>query len=162
VHVLALPHLPRLDHAGVHDHVARPPLGVHHPDHPAAGAHVAVVGDLASGLRIERSAIEDQADVLALLGHPRPPAVEEQGDQVALGLQGLVPEELRGSGRGGPGQLLLHLLLLRGPPGTVPLLGHQGLEPLLVDRQARVLEQLPGELPGEAERVVQLEHHVAR
>src|SRR5581483_2621847 len=66
VDVVPLPHLAGLDHAAVHDDLAGSPLRVDDAHQTARRAEVAVVADLPSGLRVERSAVEDEADLLAL------------------------------------------------------------------------------------------------
>ena len=146
----------------VHDQPGQQRLRVEHLHVPVTDAHAPLVGQLATGLGVERCATQDDLDVLA--GHCAfdGDAVADQAHDRGLCRHGGVADELRRAGRGQDGVVgrkvgRLALLLPCVLPGPVTLLGHQPPEAFVVDRQPVLGSHLQGEVDREAMRVVQLE-----
>jgi hypothetical protein len=163
VDLLALADLAGPDDPGVHDDAAGPELRIGHRDRPTRRPDQAPVADLAAGLRVERRPVQDEADLLAFGRDRLPSPGPDQREQPPIGLEGLVPHELgRACLAGDRGELLLDAYVLRRTLPAPALLLHQGLEPVLVDLEPRLGRELARELFREAERVVELEDHIAR
>ena len=124
------------------------------------------VADLAAALGVERGAVEDDLDLVALGGGGRGDTVDEDADDRGLALGVGVADEL---GRaGGVGDLAVGaevgvagLLGLGVGLGAVPLLLHQAAEAVLVHGEALFGGHLQGEVDREAPGVVEQEGLVA-
>src|SRR5207342_2876268 len=126
VDLLALADLAGPDDTGVDDDVARPELRVGHRDRRAGRPDHAPIADLTAGLRVERSAVQDEADLLALGRHGLPAARADQRKQPPVGFEGLVPDELAPAGLAGHcGELPLGAHVLRRTLRALALRIHQ-------------------------------------
>ncbi len=129
-------------------------------------ADPAGVADLAAALGVERGAVQDDLDLVALGGGRGGGAVDEDADDrrlalgvaVAdeLGLADLVGDRPVGAGAGVAGLLGLGVGL-----GALPLLLHQAPEAVLVHGKALLGGHLQGEVDREAPGVVEQERLVA-
>ena len=133
--------------------VVADPVDVGDPGAAALPADLARVGDLAAALGVEGALLELDE---------RAPVVTLDGEQAGLGAQLLVADEARRRRRRGEAEhravVVLGAVRGRGPhPGARPLLLHQLLEALVVDREALLGEQLLGQVVREAVGVVELE-----
>ncbi len=124
------------------------------------------VADLAAALRVERGAVEDDLDLVALGGGRGRGAVDEDADDPRLALGGRVADEVGGPGpvgdlAVGAGAGVAGLLGLGIGLGALPLLLHQAAEAVLVHGQALLGGHLQGEVDREAPGVVEQEGLVA-
>ena len=139
-------------------------LDVLHTQHALSAGDDAVVCGLTAHLSVERGLIEnDQHTFLGLLvggdGVGQSLLVAQRHND-AVALEGVVADELGGlSGQSAEqvfapaGDVLLEAL----STGALLLLGHLGVEALLVDLDALLRGDLLGQVEGEAEGIVQLE-----
>ena len=150
-------------HAGVDEIALGGLFHIQHTQGAVVAGQDAVVGGLAAHLGVEGGLVQDDED--ALLG------LVVGGDAVGQGLlvrqghhhagvgQGVVAGKDGGSGGqlaeqvGAPARDVLFQPL---GPGALLLLGHLGVEALLVHLQALLGRDLAGQVQGEAEGVVQL------
>ena len=153
--LLARPDLARSDHAGVDDGSVARGDRVGHPDDTGGRADQPPVADLSSPLRVERGAVEEDANLLPLLGRGQLAelGVQQRHDR-SVGLEVVVADEGRRRGRA---RVEADRHLLRGGAGAAPLLLEQLREPVAVDGQPRLRGELLGELQGEPEGVGELE-----
>ncbi len=143
-------------------------LHVQHLGLDGGAGQPAGVAVLAAGLGVERGAVEDHGDDLALAGHRHRALGAEQGQHLGVGLQG-VP----GAPVGGP--VLVQDRAQRGGvhraaglagagvgAGPLALLAHERGEALAVHLDALLGGHLQGEVDGEAVGVVEEEGLLAR
>ena len=129
------------------------PVDVGHLRTTALPADLAGVSDLAAPLRVEGALLQlDQGA----------PVVALDGEQAGLGAQLLVADEARGRCRRGEAEhgavVVLRAVRVRDPhPRARPLLLHQLLEALVVDRESLFGQQLPGQVVRKAVGVVEPE-----
>ncbi len=128
-------------------HLGSPGVGRDHPD----------VADLATGLRVEGRAVEDDAHLVA--------RIVEHREHACLALVFVATGEL-----GRPElfdelrvalAVVAHALALARFLGASLLLGHLGGEAVVVDLDSTLRGDLSGELERESVRVVQQERHRA-
>ena len=138
---IAEPDAVLLDHADMDDEIANPPLGVLDPEFGARrGSDDPVIAGLAARLAIERRLVEQQRTALALLKPRRFASIDDDRLEHALGLLGLVAQELASPSaffdiepdRLGPG----FARALPGLAGFLALLRHGDIELSSVDRDA--------------------------
>ena len=126
---------------------------------------LAAVGELSTGLGIEGGLVQDQLDLLPLAGPLDESAPGDDTEDRSLGLGAVVAEE---DGRvvvdEGPVDGDVGMVVLLGTVvglGAGLLLGHAGVEALLVHGQTGLGGHLDGEVDREAVGVVQRERGVA-
>ncbi len=151
------------------EHVAKLALDVEHGNRDAGGVDRADrpgIPDLATGLAVERGLVDDHQHLDTGFGAVDRLAVDQQRRHLALGLGGVVAEEL-----GGPG-LLANLepdgvggCLAGAGPGLArrrPLALHRRVETLLVEPAALAAQDVGGQIDREAVGVVELEGDLTR
>ena len=150
--------------ADMHEQVAQPLLRVGHGDHGVADADGAVVADLAAGFAVERGLVGDHHDRTGI-GALDLASVDHQGGDHAFGMGGGVTQELGGTQRLAQVEPdLLDRRVARALPGGArggALAAHRGVEAVAVDRAALAAQGVLGQVEREAERIVELERHLA-
>ena len=150
-----------------HDDTGRSGLRVRHERAPFVGRDRAAIADLTAAFRIERSAVEDELDIAALVCLIDALAVEDERDDGRVRLELLVAAELALD----PFRLFEHRVELTELPRVLGELCRRAAaaalrleliaEAVLVDGHARPRRDLLGHLDGEPVRVVEPERCVA-
>ena len=145
------------DRSEVRDHTIRGLLGVLDAHAPGGRGDGSGVADLPTRLCVERTALDEHLDRIALRCTLDRLAVLAQRGDLAVGRELAIAGELR------PWKILdRRPHLLDGASRPLTLGRHRRLEALIVDLNAAFIRKLTGELELEAERVVQLERLIAR
>src|SRR5579872_3692773 len=134
-------------------------LGVRHGEMHTRGKYFTCVADLASSLRIEGCAIQDELSLISRMQFLDRHAVLQQCHHGSFGLQILVTLEQRaGLDRRSSAQSDAEFRrLLRAPA----LFFHGRLETSLIDRQVSLARNVRREISRKAVGIVQLEHGLA-
>ena len=157
--ILTGAHLSRLHDAEMHDRLRPGPLRIDHANGARDGADLTHVADLAARLGVEGCCRKEDTDLLALLADVEFAIlrIQERHDG-ALGFGLRVADERRRRHRAG---VETDRNLPGGIASSLALLLQENLETFGIDRESGIAGKLLGQLQREAERVGQLERHIA-
>ena len=160
---LALHGVADLDLAGLHDALVQELaalvlLHIRDPEHAGAAGDGAVVGGLTAHFRIEGSLVQNHDALFPGLQHAGDLALGDQGQNSAVIFQMVIA----GEPGGGVVQTQVQALpgvghIAPGSAGTLFLLLHQAGEAFLVHGHALLLQDILGQVQGEAVGIIQLE-----